>query len=103
MGQAKNRGNHEQRIVEARTRERAKFPASVKCNNCQVDLAQIEPMDIRSIPRMRLAGGALCSACDSTTWVLDGTEEGLANTAEMPEQIHGGDAAQLGFAQRPKG
>ena len=103
MGQAKSRGNHEQRIAEARARERAKFPASVKCNNCHADLMEIEPMDVRGIPGMRLAGGALCSACNSTTWVLDGTEEGLANTAEMLEKFHGGDSAQLGFAQRPKG
>lgn len=102
MGQAKSRGSHEQRIAEARARERAKFPESVKCNNCQADLTEIEPMDVRGIPGMRLAGGAVCQACNSTTWVLDGTEEGLDTTAAMLEQMHGGDSAQVGIAQRPK-
>lgn len=99
MGQAKSRGNQEQRIAEVKVRERAKFPDAVACNNCQAQLTEIEPMDVRSIPGMRLAGVAHCGACESTTWVLDGTQEGLdavsAFLAESREDV------SFGVARRP--
>ena len=99
MGQAKCRGNQEQRMAEAKARERAKFPDSVACNNCQAQLTEIEPMDVRGIPGMRLAGGAICEACESTTWVLDGTQEGLeAVSAVLAE---GRDDVSFGVARRP--
>lgn len=101
MGQAKKRGSVEQRIAEAKARERAKFPATVACNNCQAQLADIEPMDVRGMQGLRLAGAARCGACDSTTWVLDGTPDAMANVAEYLEHQSGTGPAQLGFAERP--
>lgn len=103
MGQAKSRGNQEQRIAEARARERAKFPESVKCNSCEAELTEIEPLDVRGIPGLRLAGGAYCTACGNPTWVLDGTAEALADVAQQLEQQHGGEPLLAGFAQKAQG
>lgn len=98
MGQAKSRGNQEQRMAEAKARERANFPDSVACNNCQAQLTEIEPMDVRGIPGMRLAGGAICEACESTTWVRDRTPEGIeALTAVLAE---GRDDVSFGVVRR---
>ena len=99
MGQAKRRGNQEQRIAEARERERAKFPASVTCNSCQVALTKIEPMDVRGMDGMRLAAGAFCEACDSVTWVLDGTPEAFERFADFVEHEYG--KAQMGIEFKP--
>lgn len=77
MGQAKKRGSQGQRIAEARARERAKFPSTGECNECQAQLSDIEPMDVRAVFSMRLAGRATCNSCGGTTWALDGTQEGL--------------------------
>lgn len=100
MGQAKSRGNQEQRIAEAKVRERAKFPEVVACNNCQAQLTEIESMDVRGIPGMRLAGAAYCNACDSSTWVLDGTPEGLQAVSAYLADGH--EDVTFGQALRPQ-
>lgn len=100
MGQAKIRGNQEQRIADAKARERAKFPEAVACNNCHAQLTEIEPMDVRGIDGMRLAGAAFCNACDSSTWVLDGTPEGLKAVSSYLADGH--DDVTYGQVLRPK-
>lgn len=89
MGQAKNRGNQGQRIAEARSRERAKFPASVKCNSCQAELTDIEPMTVRDFPGLKLAGAAECRTCETTTWVLHGTQEAMDDAFDRLESVYG--------------
>jgi uncharacterized protein with PIN domain len=100
MGQAKSRGSQVERAAEAKKRERAKFPETVKCNNCQAELSEINPMDVRGFAGLRLAGAARCEACESTTWVLDGTHEAIAQVSELLDEEHGG-GAQYGFALKP--
>ena len=72
MGQAKNRGNQAQRIEEARARERAKLPASVKCEMCQADLTDIHPLPTRNHPGLWAAGRAECQPCGHSTWAFHG-------------------------------
>lgn len=100
MGQAKNRGSQEQRIAEAVARERAKFPDSVKCNECQADLFDIHPMGDGGVPGMRLLGAAHCEACSSTTWIMDGTPEALEAIADAMEEFHG-KVPKAGLVQSP--
>lgn len=101
MGQAKLKGSFEQRQAQAMSRVRSRFPASIKCNHCSNDLADIQAMDVRGIPEMRLAGAALCDVCSSTTWVLDGTPKALAEFQDFMSSQHG-EKVQVGVAQRPK-
>lgn len=81
MGQAKNRGNSEQRAAQAIARERAKLPASVKCDTCQADLTDIAPQNTRGIPGLHAAGTAFCYDCNAPTLFLDGTPEGMTLAA----------------------
>lgn len=100
MGQAKLKGTFEQRQAQAIAKARAQFPQSVKCNNCSSDLTEINPMDVRGMPGMRLAGAANCSNCSSTTWVLDGSPDGLALFQTFLDEEHG-QQAKVGFAAKP--
>ncbi|ABE47247.1 conserved hypothetical protein (plasmid) [Polaromonas sp. JS666] len=102
MGQAKIRGTHEERAAQAKTTARAQFPATVKCNHCETDISEIEPMDVRGMTGMRLAGGAICPNCSYTTWVLDGTPEALAQMQAFLNEEHGAEA-QTGRALKPHG
>ncbi len=100
MGQAKIRGTHEERAAQAKLAARAQFPATVKCNNCEADIAEIEPLDVRGMAGMRLAAAAICPSCSSTTWVLDGTPEALAKMQAFLNEEHGVQA-QTGRALKP--
>ena len=100
MGQAKNRGTREQREQQAISARRDELPAEVKCNNCDATLSDIHPMDVRGMPGMRAAGGAMCDACDHTTWVLDGTREGLKLFRRFLDEEHGAEAVSSGTARR---
>lgn len=100
MGEAKKRGTMEQRQAQAVAAARAKFPASVACNACGVDLTEIQPLDTRGLHGMRVAGAALCG-CGNVTYILDGTPEALATMREILDQEHGG-GAKLGFAEKPR-
>ncbi|ABM39690.1 MULTISPECIES: hypothetical protein [Polaromonas] len=101
MGQAKLRGTFEQRAANAKTNARAQFPDSIQCNNCQAWLTEIEPLDIRGIPGMRLAGGAVCAGCAHTTWVLDGTPEALAGMQGYLDDAQD-EEAKIGFVKKPQ-
>lgn len=101
MGQAKRRGTPEQRVAEAIERARGLFPDSVKCNNCQADLTDIQPMDVRGLEGMRLAGVAHCGACQHETWVLDGDATGLQLFQRFLAERHGNEAVSMGLARRP--
>lgn len=101
MGQAKLKGFFEDRQAQSIAKARAQFPALVKCNNCSHDLTHIQPMDVRGMPGMRLAGGAVCPSCSQTTWVLDGTPEALAQMHNFMAQEHG-EEAKTGFVKKPQ-
>lgn len=92
MGQAKSKGTYEQRRDSAIQAARARFPQSVKCNNCGADLTDIHSMDVRNMPGMRLAGGALCESCSSVTWVVDGEPDALQRFNDLMAAQHGQDA-----------
>ncbi|MEO5774967.1 MAG: hypothetical protein ABIQ32_12745 [Sphingomicrobium sp.] len=100
VGQASSRGTPEERRAQAIAAQRDRFPATVKCNNCQADLAAIEPVDVRGIPGMRLAGQARCPSCDHVTWVLEGTQSGLELFQSFLDEHHGGGAVGASEVKR---
>lgn len=100
MGQAKRRGTPEQRAAEAVERARRQFPETVTCNNCQAELTEIEPMDVRGMEGLRLAGRAHCAACKHDTWVLDGDRAGLQLFQQFLDEEHGHEAVSTGTAMR---
>ncbi len=100
MGQARIRGTQEERAAQAKKAARAQFPATVKCNNCEAEIAEIEPLDVRGMVGMRLAAAAVCQSCSSTTWVLDGTPEAMAQMQAFLNEEHGTEA-KVGRALKP--
>lgn len=101
MGQAKNRGTFEERAAASKANARALFPASVTCNHCKEQISEIESMDVRGIPGMRLAGGAICQSCTYTTWILDGTPEAVAAMQKIMNEEHG-SPAEMGTERKPE-
>ena len=100
MGEAKRRGSQVTRKEEAVTILRARFPAFVKCNQCQAELSDINPLDTRGMSGLRLAGIAHCSACEHETFVLDGEPEALAAFQEFMASERG-DEVSSGVALKP--
>jgi hypothetical protein len=100
MGEAKRRGTFEQRQAEAVAALRKQFPDHVSCNNCKADLTEIQPMDVRELQGMHLAGAAHCATCEHVTWVLDGTPEGLGMFRSWLDSEHGAEAVSAGVAKR---
>jgi hypothetical protein len=98
MGQAKRRGSEEQRRAQAITAARVALPESVKCNECQADLTEIEPMNLRGMVGLRAAGLARCG-CGCVTWVVDGTSEAKEAFAEFMSAEHG-DGLKVGTATK---
>jgi Zn ribbon nucleic-acid-binding protein len=99
MGQAKLKGSFELRKENAIAVAREKFPDSVKCNNCGNALSDIINMDVSGMQGMRLAGGAVCPACNQTTWILDGTPDAIADLNEVMFQSNN-EAPKIGFELR---
>lgn len=85
MGQAKNRGSQADRVAQAVARERAKFPASVKCKSCQADLTEITPLSTKGHPGIWLMGQAKCRPCDCITWVVEGEPEAVMQLSFSPD------------------
>ena len=100
MGEAKRRGSHEIRKEQVVTSLRARFPATVKCNHCAAELSEINPLDTRGMPGLRLAGVAHCSACDHNTFVLDGEPQALAAFQAYMASEHGHEVSS-GVALKP--
>jgi hypothetical protein len=72
----------------------------VSCNNCKADLIEIQPMDVRKLQGMHLAGAAHCATCEHVTWVLDGTPEALGMFRSWLDSEHGAEAVSAGVAKR---
>ncbi len=69
MGQAKLRGTPEQRRHAAIERQLSLRPKYVKCNHCQAELTELQPMGISDIKGIEAAFAAHCPHCGSV-WHL---------------------------------
>lgn len=77
VGQARKRGSQSDRIALAQSRERAKFPPSLKCQSCDADLTEITPLSTKARPGIWLLGKAKCGPCDCITWHVAGEPEAV--------------------------
>lgn len=97
MGEAKRRGSKEYRVSEAEKRTAAEMerlrklmPESVICNKCQAVLTDIEPVDMRDVPGIELAGVACCEVCDSETVFVEGDALSVIQFKHLLSQAVGG-------------
>jgi Zn finger protein HypA/HybF involved in hydrogenase expression len=79
MGQAKLRGNQEQRKQAAIDKQLSLRPKYITCNNCQAQLAEMQPMDISGIKGIEAAFTAHCPHCGHDTYAIKGEREAVAN------------------------
>ena len=78
MGQARLRGTPEQRRQAAIERQLSLRPKYVRCNHCQAELTELQPMDISDLKGIEAAFAAHCPHCDHNTFAIKGEPEAVA-------------------------
>lgn len=76
MGQAKARGNREQRVAQARDRIEATRPAKLVCNSCQADVTDLHPVSTRGLRGIEAIWMGQCQ-CGHTTFAASGEPEAV--------------------------
>lgn len=89
MGEAKSRGNYEERVAAAKARVEAAKPESLTCAKCSTELTEIQTMDSRGLKGIEAAFSACCTVCGHDTWSLKGDPESIAIIMEFLRQESG--------------
>lgn len=71
MGQAKMRGNREQRVAQAKERMEATRPAKLICNSCQADVTDLHAVSTRGLRGVESIWMGKC-LCGHTTFAASG-------------------------------
>ena len=89
MGQARRRGDLEQRIVQAQARVAATRPERLVCNGCGADVTGIHPVSARGLAGIEAIWVGQCD-CGQTTFAASGDPravqaffDALGNDAEL--------------------
>jgi Zn finger protein HypA/HybF involved in hydrogenase expression len=77
MGQAKQRGSLEQRILAAKDRMAELRPKSITCNECQAEITDVQDMDTQGMDGIEAAFAGICPKCDSSTYAVRGRREAV--------------------------
>ena len=76
MGQAKQRGNREQRVAQAQAKIEASRPEKLVCNSCGADVTQINPVSTRGLRGLEAIWVGQC-ACGHTTFAASGDPQAV--------------------------
>ncbi|WP_153144671.1 hypothetical protein [Dechloromonas sp. H13] len=76
MGQAKQRGNREQRVAQAQAKIEATRPEKLVCNGCGADVTTIHPVSTRGLPGVEAIWLGQCD-CGQTTFAANGKPEAV--------------------------
>lgn len=76
MGQAKLRGNRDQRVAQAVAKIEATRPEKLVCNSCQADVTEIHPVSTRGLPGVEAIWLGQCT-CGHTTFAASGKPEAV--------------------------
>jgi len=71
MGQAKLRGNREERVAKAVERIEATRPAKLVCNSCSADVTDIHPVSAKGLRGVEAIWMGQCQ-CGHTTFAASG-------------------------------
>jgi hypothetical protein len=91
MGQAKQRGNKQEREAQAKAKVQSLKPATIECNFCKEAITDVNVMDTRGMQGIDGAFAGMC-ACGHTTWALAGNPEAVADFAVSLEATMGHEA-----------
>lgn len=92
MGQAKLRGTPEQRRHAAIERQLSLRPKYVKCNHCQAELTELQPIDISGMTGIEAAFAAHCPHCGHDTFAIKGEPEAVAQMHMAIEDAAGSES-----------
>jgi hypothetical protein len=77
MGQARLRGNREQRIAQAQEKLLAGKPDKLICNSCGGDVTAVHPVSTRGLRGLEAIWTGLCD-CGHTTFAASGDPKSVA-------------------------
>jgi hypothetical protein len=75
MWQAKRRGSTEQTIAKAQKLKKELTPTTIKCNNCEAAIAEIEILESRPLNGVTGVYTGYCSLCNCRTIGMTGDPE----------------------------
>jgi len=91
MGQAKLRGNRDQRVALVKERAEAMRPENLVCGSCQAEVHEFQSMDVRQIDGMEAAYAGICPQCKDAVWAFRGDPDVIASFVEtLSEKVGGG-------------
>lgn len=99
MGQAKQRGTKEQRVVQAQAKLAALRPEELVCGACQTAFGEFEAMDTRGLRGIDAAFGGLCPSCGETVIAFKGEPDAVAD-AMLAWQDMTGEDGKIGSQSR---
>lgn len=67
MGQAKSRGDFQNRVAQARQRAAELRPEKLVCNNCKTGITEFESLDSRGLSGVKAVFAGRCPSCGQTT------------------------------------
>lgn len=76
MGQAKLRGNRDQRIAQAHAKVEASRPAKLVCNSCGADVTAVHPVSTRGLRGIESIWMGQCQ-CGHTTFAAAGNPQAV--------------------------
>lgn len=88
MGQAKQRGNRDERAAQAVAKVEAIKPKAIVCNNCKTEITDVHVMDSRNMAGIDGAFAGMCE-CGHTTWAVAGHPDAVAGLMESLHETTG--------------
>lgn len=77
MGQAKQRGSLEQRVLAAKLKIDSLRPRAIICNDCKNEITEIVDLDIRGMKGVDAAFAGRCQECGGSTYAIKGHPESV--------------------------
>lgn len=89
MGQAKQRGTTQERIVAAQARLDALRPVAITCNKCNHEIKDVVDLNARGMAGVEAAFAAVCPKCGRSTYAIKGSSEAAARLMMAMEESMG--------------
>jgi hypothetical protein len=91
MGQAKQRGNKDERAAQALAKIEALKPKAIVCNNCKAEIIDVHVMDSRGMTGIDGVFAGMCD-CGHTTWAMAGHPDAVGRAMASLNETMGGES-----------
>jgi transcription elongation factor Elf1 len=86
MGQAKQRGSKEDRILQVKAKLDAIRPSTLTCNSCQAEITEIKDGNTRGMPGIDGIFLGKCPKCGNITQAVVGTKDAVAAYSKFMDE-----------------